>query len=326
MHLAMHDALNTIAPEYARYAYRGEFRSADPELAAAHAAHAVLVSQYPGAAARLDALVAEQREQAGYGEAADEAVEGSYQTTPDWDGFVLQPGFREARPFALSSPGMFRPPPPPDLGDARYARDLEEVRAYGSMESRVRTADQTAYAVWWMEFAEGSVNRLARRMVMERDVGLWPAARLFAHLSVALFDGYIANWDSKYEYNHWRPLTAIRHAGEDGNGDTTADPEWQSLRPAPPFPEYASAHATGCAASFAVLASTLGDRTRFSMTTITAPAEMASRSFTSFGGAAAECADSRVRLGWHFRYSTDAGLDLGERVAAHVMQTQLRRR
>lgn len=32
-----------------------------------------------------------------------------------------------------------------------------------------------------------------------------------------------------------------------------------------------------------------------------APAEMQTRSFTSFTDAAEECADSRVRLGFHFR-------------------------
>jgi hypothetical protein len=143
---------------------------------------------------------------------------------------------------------------------------------------------------------------------------------------MALFDGYIVNWDSKYEYNHWRPYTAIRAAADDGNADTSPAPEWQSLRPAPPFPEYASAHATGCAASFAVLTSVWPDEAPFTMTTITAPEGMPERSFPDFRTAAEECADSRVRLGWHFRYSTDAGLELGERVAAHVLRSHLRPR
>src|SRR5262245_47450242 len=49
--------------------------------------------------------------------------------------------------------------------------------------------------------------------------------------------------------------------------------------------------------------------------TTTAPPGMPTRTFGSFRAAALECADSRVRLDWHFRYSTDAGLELGERVA-----------
>jgi hypothetical protein len=47
---------------------------------------------------------------------------------------------------------------------------------------------------------------------------------------------------------------------------------------------------------------------------------MPTRSFQSFRAAADECADSRVRLGFHFRYATDAGQRLGRRVAEHVLR------
>jgi len=357
MNLAMHDALNTISPVYDRYAYAGEAVRAHPGVAAAQAAYEVLRSQYPGTTARLDSALAESLSLPGtepgamearsaavdLGRAAAEAVlatrredgwdapgtyayatgPGRYQTTPDWDGFVLQPGFGGARPFALPSATGFRPPPPPQLTSAEYARAYDEVKAFGAAESADRPADQTGYAVWWMEFAEGSVARLARRLVMKQEIGLWAAARLFAHLHVALYDAYVVTWDSKYAYDHWRPYTAIRSAADDGNADTSPDPGWESLLPAPPFPEYVSAHAAGCAAAFTVMADAFGDETRFTMTTITAPDDMPERSFTSFGAAAAECADSRIRLGWHFRYSTDAGLALGERVAAHVLGSRL---
>jgi hypothetical protein len=38
-----------------------------------------------------------------------------------WDGFVLQPGFRYARPFGLRSANQFRPGPPPRLDSPQYA-------------------------------------------------------------------------------------------------------------------------------------------------------------------------------------------------------------
>ncbi|MGH7538347.1 MAG: hypothetical protein ACREMF_06915 [Gemmatimonadales bacterium] len=47
------------------------------------------------------------------------------------------------------------------------------------------------------------------------------------------------------------------------------------------------------------------------------------RRFTSFRAAAGECADSRVRLEWHFRYATDAGLALGRTVARYVAEHSL---
>ena len=53
-----------------------------------------------------------------------------------------------------------------------------------------------------------------------------------------------------------------------------------------------------------------------------APPGMPTRTFDSFAAAATECADSRVRLGFHFRYATDAGLELGERIALYSMTTR----
>ena len=353
-HLAMHDAVNAVMARFAPYAFEASDPDADPVVAAAHAAHAVLVDQYPGARARLDAVLAPWRARraadpaaargAAVGERAAAAVlaarrddgwdepgsyafasgPGAYQTTPPWDSFVLQPGFRHARPFALRSADQLRPPPPPPAGSAESAAALEEVRRQGARDGGERSADQSAYAVWWMEFAEGSVNRLARELVGRRGLGLAEAARLFALLDVSLYDSYVATWDSKFEYGHWRPSTAI-HASASGvdPAAAAAAAAWEPMLPAPPFPEYVSAHAAGCASAFEVLRRVLGDGGAFAMRTTTAPAGMPERRFPDFSTAAAECADSRVRLGWHFRYATDAGLELGRAAARWVVEHHL---
>ena len=353
MHVAMHDALNSIVPVYERYAYSGPPQIAHPVAAVGQAAYEVLVAQYPDQRSQLAAELATWLGRVPSGALRDRGIAlgrataaailaqrtgdgfdepgtyefrkrpGQYQTTPPWDGFVAQPGFRFAKPFVLDFQSQFRPPPPPPLTSRTYARAFQEIKEFGSAASTRRTEDQTAYAIWWMEFAEGSVNRLARQLAAEHGVHLWTAARLFAHIGMALFDTYVAIWDSKYEYNHWRPYTAVRAADADGNPRTTPDPAWEPLRPAPPHPEYASAHATACAASFGVLERALGHRLSFTMETTTAPPGMPRRSFESFDAAAAECADSRVRLGWHWRYATDAGLALGRQIATHTLQRSL---
>lgn len=339
VHIAMHDAVNGATPRFRQYAFFGRDTLADPAVAAAQAAHDVLRAVYPGAATAIDAKLASAMTTTSNGSASrgtelgrkaaaailekrrGDGVDvmgsysfrktaGAYATTPPWNGFVAWPGFRYARPFALTSPGQVRPPPPPALESREYAKALNEVRQMGAATSTARSADQTGYGVWWMEYAEGSVNRLARRLARERKLPLAETARLFALLNVAIFDDYLAVWDSKFEYNHWRPYTAIREAA---NPDST----WQPLRPTPPFPEYVSAHAGACGASFAIVERVLGDQS-FTMQTTTAPAGMPARRFASFADAAAECADSRVRLGWHFRYATDAGLELGRAVAEYV--------
>jgi hypothetical protein len=354
MHLAMHDALNAIVPIYEAYAYSGGPRLAHPIAAAAQAAHDVLAAQYPdqqstfaseldrwlahvpdgplrdrGTSLGRDAAAAVLAQRNGDGWDVPGTYEfgqapGRYQTTPPWNGFVAQPGFRFARPFVLELQDQFRPPPPPPLDSREYARAVREVKEYGAENSARRTEDQTAYAIWWMEFAEGSVNRLARTLATNRNLHLWQAARLFAHIGVALYDTYVATWDSKYVYDHWRPYTAIRAAETDGNPRTTPDEGWEPLRPTPPFPEYVSAHSAACAASFGVLQDTFGRRTPFTMETTTAPPGMPTRTFTSFEAAAAECADSRVRIGFHFRYATDTGLALGRQVARYALTRSLR--
>jgi hypothetical protein len=356
MHLAMHDALNAIIPIYETYAYTAGRRLAHPIAAIAQAAHDVLLALYPAQQMVLAEELARWLAEVRPGGLRDRGIvlgqstaaavlarregdrwnflgtyefregPGRYQTTPPWNGFVAQPGFRLAKPFALEYPHQFRPSPPPPLSTKAYARAFREVKEYGGADSTSRTTEQTAYAIWWMEFAEGSVNRLARQLSNDRQMHLWPAARMFAQLGVALYDAYVATWDAKYAYNHWRPLTAIRAAGTDENPHTEPDAGWESLRPAPPFPEYSSAHAAACAASFAVLAQTFGSHQSFTMETTTAPPGMPTRTFDSFAAAAAECSDSRVRLGWHFRYATDAGLALGRRVARYTLSHALRLR
>jgi hypothetical protein len=72
-----------------------------------------------------------------------------------------------------------------------------------------------------------------------------------------------------------------------------------------------------------VLKRTFGDHVSFTMETTTAPPEMPTRSFRSFSSAAAECADSRVRLGWHFRYATNRGLAQGRAVAEWLTENHL---
>jgi hypothetical protein len=175
----------------------------------------------------------------------------------------------------LRSPDQFRPGPPPRLDSLQYAAAFSEVKEFGRVDSVVRTPDQSLYAVWWMEFAETSVNRLARQLATQRRLHLWQAARLFALLNTSLYDGYVAVWDSKYEYNHWRAYTAIREAVVDGNPATAPDPTWEPLRTTPPFPEYVSAHATGTKAAMDILARTFGDNVSFTMATTTAPPENA---------------------------------------------------
>ena len=57
---------------------------------------------------------------------------------------------------------------------------------------------------------------------------------------MSIADAGRACWDCKLHYGFWRPITAIRLAGEDGNPATEADPAWEPLLATPPYPDYTS--------------------------------------------------------------------------------------
>jgi hypothetical protein len=355
-HLAQHDAINAIAPVFEPYAYDGRSPGADPIASAAAAAHHVLSTLLPAQRPLFDEQLAESlagvphgRRTAGLalGEQAAAAVlgrrqddgsdtpivgdyvpgsgPGSYQFTPPFP-FAFAPGWRHVQPFALTSVDQFRSAPPPSLASEAYAADFDEVKAVGRIDSAVRTPEQSAYAKFWYEFSDIGWNRIARTVAAERRLGLQSTARLFALLNMALSDAYVAGWDSKYHYDLWRPYTAIREAGNDGNALTSADPEWEPAEPTPPVQDYPSTHSALGNAAAAVLASVFGDDTGFTFASSTADPSQPTRSFTSFSQAADENADSRVRGGLHFRFACDAGQELGNRIAEWTIAHHLRSR
>ena len=69
---------------------------------------------------------------------------------------------------------------------------------------------------------------------------------------------FIADWDAKFTYNFWRPVTAIRNGDMDGNDATERDPGWTPLNATPMHPEYPSQAAIISGAAVAILESVFG--------------------------------------------------------------------
>src|SRR5262249_60223447 len=80
----------------------------------------------------------------------------------------------------------------------------------------------------------------ARELSIKKEMPLAECARLFALLNMSLANPYIVNWDAKYFYKFWRPVTAIRNGDQDGNDATEREPAGTSLIPTPLHPEYPS--------------------------------------------------------------------------------------
>jgi len=252
-------------------------------------------------------------------------------------GFIFGAGWAAAEGFALERPGQFRVPSPPSIDSADYTRAFDEVKAFGRFQSMVRTPDQTHIALWWKDFVESSHNRLARDLIAGEQLTLEESVRLLALLNMSVFDAYVSSFDNKFHYNHWRPYTAIRWAANDGNPDTRAEETWTNThRHTYAFPSYPSAHGTACGAAMAAFIDVFGDDYAFRMRTpqvdIAGPfsgkidMQPPIREFESFSAAATQCGESRIYLGIHFRYDSEAGVRLGEQVGRNVLRRHLNRR
>lgn len=230
-------------------------------------------------------------------------------------------------PFAMETPGQFRPGPPyastatEALASAEYANDLREVKEIGRADSGIRSADQTDLARLWQAIGPVDENRAARSVVPCGN-SLVENARLFALINMACCDALIASMDSKFAYGLWRPHHAIRLADTDGNSETEADLEWTGLILAPRFPEYISNHACLTTGFMATLAGLLGDRHTFTLSSPNYPSF--AWTFERFSDAAEQSAEARIWAGIHFRHACEVGQSVGEAIADYVLANFLR--
>jgi hypothetical protein len=137
-------------------------------------------------------------------------------------------------------------------------------------------------------------------------------------------DGVIAGWEAKFEFNRWRPVTAIRAGDSDGNEATIGDPMWSSFLNTPPHPDYPSTHSEVAGAGARVLKEFFEDDCIPFTATSGVPFPGITRSFASFSEAAAENADARVYAGIHTRSAVRDGTRQGEEIGRYVFRHALK--
>ena len=225
----------------------------------------------------------------------------------------------QAKPIMMTSPSQFRSVPPPALTSDTWTRDYNEVKAAGSRASTTRTPEQTATAQF---YAPPSFTQFVASIVENAPAptSVAGSARYYALLYAILVDAAIAHFDSKYTYNFWRPITAIRNGDLDGNPATDPDAGWTSLVESPPHPEYPCAHCNTGTAFATVLAGLVGPGRRVAIR----GADNARREFASASEVAADIVNARVYSGIHFRNSAEAGVAMGKQLGEYVLATQLR--
>jgi hypothetical protein len=350
LQVAMFEAVNAIERRYAPYRLiLNADRSSSKEAAAASAGHEVLLAVYPDQKARLDAALATTLDRLADGEAktsgigigrnaaaaiiAERTHDGSdaaerYRphTSPGVYVPTVVPSFSIAggiTPWVMMTGSQFLPAPPPALYTEAWARDLNEIRELGGLTSSVRTAEQTVIGRFWFLVGPRSYNPIVRQVATAKQMDLVDCARLYALVSMAASDALIAVFDAKYTYNLWRPITAIRNADVSGNRMTPSDPSWLPLGETPMHPEYPCAHCITSAAVATVLQAVAGEVT--GEITLTSPAAPGvTRRWTRFQDYSDEVALARIYAGFHYRFSTEVGKEMGRKIGALTVTTQLR--
>ena len=350
LHIAMFEAVNAIDRRYAPYKLNlAAERTTSKEAAAASAAYDILVALYPDQKADLDATLAASLSGIAETEAKSKGIElgkkaaagiialranDSSDKTENYRPYTM-PGVYvpTATPIESTSPALtpwvmgtgsqFRPGPPPALSSETWTRDLNEIREIGSRNSSKRTAEQTNIGRFWFQTGPRTYNPIVKQIAMARKMDVVDCARLFALSSIAGVDAFIAVFDAKYTYNLWRPVTAIRNADLTSNAATPREESWMPLGVTPTHPEYPCAHCIVAAAISTVLQSVAGDEVdAISLTSPTAPG--VTRKWTRLQDYSDEVSNARIYAGFHYRFSTEVGKDMGKKIGQLTVATQLR--
>jgi hypothetical protein len=231
MHTAVFDAVNAASGnQYQSYTLTSNaYDDADRQVAAAVAAHRVLVQAFPAQVATLDVALSSFLSTganspaavrgAELGKASADAIISARFTDAAFNSFAYsygnQPGnysntagnanppafqqWADQKAWTLTSKNQYRPDAPPAINSEMYAAAYNEVKALGSVSSSERTAEQTAIARYWADGGgtatpPGHWLQIAQDIALEKGNSTVENARLFALLSVAMADAAIVAW------------------------------------------------------------------------------------------------------------------------------------
>ena len=350
LHIAMFEAVNAIERRYTPYKLAlSADRSTSKDAAAATAAHDVLLSVYPDQKAALDTALAASLSDIPETEAkvkgialGKEAAEGVIALRAN-DGANAQESYRPqtkagvyvptviplfatfgaTTPWVMTSGSQFRPGPPPRSIPRRGQETSTKFVRLALATAMSGRAEQTTIGRFWFLVGPRTFNPIVRQVALAKHMDVVDCARLFALASIAGNDATVAVFDAKYHYNFWRPITAIRNADITQNAATPGDESWLPLGDTPMHPEYPCAHCIVSAAISTVLRNIVGDEFgEFSLTSPTAPG--VTRKWSRLQDYSDEVANARIYAGFHYRFSTDVGKDMGKKIGELTVATQLR--
>lgn len=185
--------------------------------------------------------------------------------------------------WVLASGKEYRLPPPPGSADSKAE--------LAQLETLARERDSAALELirYWDSGSSGyRWNQLAVQQALKNGMGANRAARLMALLNVAIYDATVAAWDTKYAYRRARPMMV--------------QPMLRTAIPTPTSPAYPSEHAVAAGAASVILAYLFPNDAAL------------------FQAKAEEAGRSRLLAGTDYPSDVAAGLELGRKVAAKVIE------
>ncbi len=250
-------------------------------------------------------------------------------TPPDYmEG--IEPHWNKIRPMVIPSTDIFTPPPPLNIDmseNSPFFNELMEVYEIGRQVTEDNNDSEEAKIAAFWDCNPYVSHHKGHAMFATKKItpgGHWigitriasetsndsfdEAINSYLNVSIALFDAFIACWDTKWNTLVVRPETLINQY---------IDEEWLPKLQTPPFPEYTSGHSVISKASAIILTKIYGDNFSFDDTT-EIKYGLPVRSFESFMHAADEAAISRLYGGIHYRMAVDYGVLQGEKVGNYI--------
>ncbi|HYG14304.1 MAG TPA: vanadium-dependent haloperoxidase, partial [Bacteroidia bacterium] len=250
-------------------------------------------------------------------------------TSPDY-AEAVEPKWMTLRPMFMDSASQFELPPPTQFDSSKTTAFYQEnMKVYEECNKAHNdtTCDQREIAYFWddnpnvsmhhghMGFAElkltpgGHWVAITSATCRQLNKNLIESAKAQMMVSAAVFDGFIACWHGKFQYEYIRPITYIRRY---------IDHEWDAFLQTPPFPEYPSGHSVVSGSAASVLTSLFGDNHAF-VDSSEMPYLHGVRKFESFNAAAEEAAMSRLYGGIHYMPAVTNGITLGRSIGSNVV-------
>jgi hypothetical protein len=361
---AVFDAANSFDRVYQPYTtWFDTAPGASRDAAVAQAAHDVLVALAPTQTAALDAALAASlagipaqaaADGAAVGRAAAKAtldrrtgdgweqpfpplvlpsLPGYWKPTPPANSPATFTNYPNVTGFIVANGRRFLPEAPPALTSERYTTDFNQVKSWGSVNSTVRSAEQTQISNLWAGVGTttslfGVWNGVVATIAQSRGWSALEAARGYALLNMTVHDALMTSFTGKFLYGLWRPVTAVREADADGNPATAGDPTWLPLLTTPPYPSAPGNMACVGAASARTLSRLAGqDNVPFAVTWTGAGTNPSvTRNYNGFRQLADEEAYSRIWGGIHFLFETLSSLGSCSDLADYAVDNVVRRR